>query len=167
MIFYIIFLNNFDNNRTLPIEPEQVKEAQQQQTVEQKRSPFKLCGKPFVLNPDQKGLFISISSLLVLLFILCQALILLFFFFFFFLSFSSLETFPSFSSSYYPLFFFFPYFYVLVVMYTQPPVPTTILTQKKKALLWKGRKVPFHGALVFERSESASHPASPEVCNSK
>ncbi len=50
----------------------------------------------------------------------------------------------------------------LVVMYTQPPAPATILTtQKKKAILWKGRKVPFRGALVLERSEITNHLVGP------
>lgn len=85
--------------------------------AEHKRSPFKLCGKPFVLNSDQKGLKLITSWL----------------------------------------------FYaklLVVVMYTQPPPPSTILNQKKRALLWKGRKVAFQGALVFERSESANHPTT-------
>eukprot|EP00026_Physarum_polycephalum_P000546 Phypoly_transcript_00547.p1 GENE.Phypoly_transcript_00547~~Phypoly_transcript_00547.p1 ORF type:complete len:849 (+),score=185.30 Phypoly_transcript_00547:148-2547(+) len=92
----------FTLNTSLPAEvAEQNQEAFH--PMDQKRSPFKLCGKPFVLNADQKA-----------------------------------------------------------VMYTQPPVPSTILSQKKKALLWKGRKVPFHGALVFERSESAINAVNPE-----
>lgn len=54
--FHLLLKLYLNAIRTLPAEPEPTKV----QFAEHKRSPFKLCGKPFVLNSDQKGDYLTL-----------------------------------------------------------------------------------------------------------